>query len=305
MGVDITHIIKHNFRQTSDIQLSLGFAKKTIDYLKNKLLLKGTYDDFELLCDEECKEIRFNLPIYDVDFFLHDGFWQIESFYHYCQIVMHEGDYFWLRWLIYDIVRALGEKEAWYAAEYYTWNGGKCETLGQSFEEWYEQAIEDYGKPIPEFDQSAIIAQGDVHIPEYEPIYHDSFKECNAHFNRLQSQIIGYKLLGIHRIGNCFARCEKDSHLFLLNEQTLTPLFKTPVDDVLSPLNGPEFVIVKNGLSAVFNAYGKQLTDFVKGHFEWEWASVNSLCDYHHDRIIYNKEANIQLHTACPMFRNE
>lgn len=98
-------------------------------------------------------------------------------------------------------------------------------------------------------------------------------------------------------------RCEKDGHLFLLNEQTLTPLFKTPIGDVLCPLNGPEFVIVKNELSAVFNAYGKQLTDFVKGRFEWEWALYNPSTA--HERIIYNKEANIQLNTAWPMFQNE
>ena len=83
------------------------------------------------------------------------------------------------------------------------------------------------------------------------------------------------------------------------------PLFIEPVDGILCPLNGPEFVIVKNGLSAVFNAYGKQLTDFVKGHFKWKWAPVNPLYGYQHDRIIYNKEANIQLHTAWPMFQDE
>ena len=303
MGVDITHIIKHDFRQTHDIQLSLDFAKKTIEHLKKELLIQNPNESFELQYDEDCSEIRFKLPIYDIEFTLHNGFWQIESYLHYCQLVMHQDDYFWLRWLTYDIVRALGKKEAWYAEECYTWNGGKCETLESTFEEWYEQATKEYGSSIPEFDQSAIIAQGDVHIPDYEPIYHDSFKECYAHFNRLQSQIIGYKLLGIHRIGNCFVRCEKDGHLFLLNEQTLTPLFKTPIGDVLCPLNRPEFVIVKNELSAVFNAYGKQLTDFVKGRFEWEWALYNPSTA--HERIIYNKEANIQLNTAWPMFQNE
>ena len=109
--------------------------------------------------------------------------------------------------------------------------------------------------------------------------------------------------LGIYRIGKNFVRCEKDRHPSLLNEQTLTPLFKTPINDVLCPLNGPEFVVVKNGLSTVFNAYGKQLTDFIKGRFEWKWAPYNPLMP--HERIIYNKEANIQLHAAWPMFQNK
>lgn len=303
MGVNITHIIKHNFRQTDNIQLSVEFAKKTIEHLKKALLIQNSINYFGLQYDEDCSEISFRLPIYNVEFILHNGFWQIESYYHYNQLFSHPKDCFWLRWLTYDIARALGENEAWYAEEFYTWNGGKCETLESTFEEWHEQATKDYGKTIPEFDQSAILAQRNVHIPDYEPIYHDLLKECKAHFNRLQSQIAGYRLLGIYRIGKNFVRCEQDRRLFLLNEQTLTPLFKTPINDVLCPLNGPEFVVVKNGLSAVFNAYGKQLTDFIKGRFEWKWAPYNPLMP--HERIIYNKEANIQLHTAWPMFQNK
>lgn len=303
MGTNITHIIKHNFRQTQDVQLSLEFAQRTIELLKKALLIHGSYSDFELQYEEEYSRIIFQIPVYNVEFLLHNGFWEIDPSFHYCQLVMHQDDYFWLRWLTYDIARVLGEDEAWYAEEFYTWNGGKCETLESTFEEWHEQATKDYGKTIPEFDQSAILAQGNVHIPDYEPIYHDSLKECKAHFNRLQSQIAGYRLLGIYRIGKNFVRCEKDGHLFLLNEQTLTPLFQTPIDDVLCPLNGPEFVIVKNGLSAVFNAYRKQLTDFVKGRFESKWAPYNPLMP--HERIIYNKEANIQLHTAWQMFQEE
>ena len=296
MGVDITHIIKHNFRQTHDVHLSLEFAKETIERLKKGLFIQESNSGFELRYDGEQSEIRFGLPVYNVEFFLHSGFWQIESFFHYNQLAIHQDNYWGLRWLTYDIARILGEEEAWYAEEYYTWNGGNCETLESTFEEWYEQAVKDYGKSIPEFDQSAFIAQNDVHIPDCEPIYHDSFRECKTHFNRLQAQIVGYNLLGIYRIGKNFVRCTKNGHLFLLNEQTLIPLFKTPIDDVLCSLNGPEFVIVKNGLSAVFDTYGKQLTDFVKGRFEWKWAPVGPLYDNKRDRIIYNKEANVHFY---------
>lgn len=73
-------------------------------------------DEFELR--EVFGTISFKLPIYDVEIELHNGFWNIESYCHYCQIVMHHGDYFWLRRSIYDIVRALGQNEAWHAAEY-------------------------------------------------------------------------------------------------------------------------------------------------------------------------------------------
>jgi len=50
------------------------------------------------------------------------------------------GDHFWLRQLTFDIARALGQDEAWYAEEYYTWNGGGCETPEATFEQWLESS---------------------------------------------------------------------------------------------------------------------------------------------------------------------
>ncbi len=191
MGANITHIIRHDFRYTQDIPRSLEFARNTIDCLKKGLLISNPDTDFELYYDKELKELCFQLPIYDVEISLHSGFWQVESFYHYCQLVRYQGDYFRLRASTYDLARVLRQEEAWYATEYYTWNGGKCETLESTFEEWYEQATKAYGKPISEFNPSAIIAQRDY--PDYEPIYHDSFLECRASFDHLQSDLSGYR----------------------------------------------------------------------------------------------------------------
>lgn len=301
MGVDITHIIRHDFRFTQDIPRSLEFARRTVDRLKKALHIPNPDTDFELSFDEELKEITFYLPIYEVEFSLHSGFWQVESFYHYSQLVRHQGDYFRLRALTYDLTCALGKEEAWYTTEYYTWNGGKCDTLESTFEAWNEQASKAYGKPITEFSLSAFNLQMD-NYPDYEPIYHDSFLDCRDSFNRLQADLLGYRLLGIYRIGKYFVRCEKDGQLFLLNTQTHLPLFTEAIDAVLSPLNGPEFVVVKNGLSAVFSAVGGQLTDFVNGRFEWKWAPVNPSRGFRHERIIFNKEANISVNIdECPM----
>lgn len=293
MGVDISHIIKHDFRQVEDKNASKDFVMKTIKRLKNNLLIQEEDECFEYQYLEDYNETTFRLPIYDVQFTLHNGFWEIDSFSHYCQIVMHHGDYFWLRRLTFDIARALGQDEAWYAEEYYTWNGGGCETSESTFEEWLESSIKKYGKNLPEFDQNSIMAQGDVHIPDYEPIYHDSFKECKELYDRLQSKLPDYKLLGLYRTGNGFLRCEKDGMLFLINEETLKPLFDEPIEGMLQSLNGPEFIVKRNGLSAVFDMNGNKLTDYVKGSFRWESPPF-----YNKDgmtRIIYNKEAGIEL----------
>ena len=134
MGVDVTHIIRHEFRDVKDKKAAMVFVDETIQRLKKNLHIYGVDDEFGLR--EEYDTLIFRLPVYDVDFELHNGFWDVESYYHYCQIVMHDGDYFWLRRKIFDIVRALGQEEAWHATEYLTWNGGNIEEADVPFEDW-------------------------------------------------------------------------------------------------------------------------------------------------------------------------
>ncbi len=110
MGVDISHIIKHDFHEVENEQATEEFVKKTMSQLKKNLLIQADDDHWEYNYDED--ETTFKLPVYDVEFTLHNVFWQIESYYHYCQIVMHHGDYFWLRRMTFDIARALNQEEA-------------------------------------------------------------------------------------------------------------------------------------------------------------------------------------------------
>ena len=292
MGVDITHIIRHEFKDVRNRKAAMDFVNETIERLKINLHIFGVDDEFELR--EDYDSIVFQLPVYDVEFQLHNGFWDIESYYHYCQIVMHQGDYFWLRRKIFDIARALGQNEAWHAEEFYTWNGGNIEDPDVPLEDWIVFVNQKYGS-IPEFDQQAIMAQGDVLIPDYEPLYHDSFKECFAMFAKVQSEIGDYKLLGLEYTGNGYYRCEKNGGLYLINSETFKPMFEEPIETMLQSLNGPEFVISKNGLSAVFDMDGNQLTDFVIGKFDWKWGEIDTLKDYHPQRIIFNEKANIEL----------
>lgn len=287
MGVDITHLIRHEFRDIHNHAAAMEFTKSTIEHLKKNLHIYGVDDEFEVT--DKFDTITFRLPVYDVEFELHNGFWNIESYYHYCQIVMHHGDYFWLRRKIFDIARALEQNEAWHAAEYYTWNGGNIEDPNVPLEEWIEFVTKEYGS-IPEFDQCSIMQQGDVHIPDYEPLYHDTFKECIDTFNEVQSRLTGYRLLGLEFVGNGYYRCEKDGGLYLLNSITYKSMFKEPIEVISQSLNGPEFIIKKNGLSAVFDMDGNQLTNFVSGTFYWRWTEDSNL-----KRIIFNKEAKIEL----------
>lgn len=294
MGVDISHIIRHDFKDVKNHVAAMDFVNKTIQRLKNNLHIYGVDDKFNLRDVDGI--ISFHLPNYDVDFELHNGFWVIESYYHYCQIVMHHGEYFWLRRKTFDIAKALGQNEAWYAVEYYTWNGGNIEEPDVPLENWIDFVNQKYG-PIPEFDQNAIMKQGDVHIPDYEPVYHDTFRECIDTFEKVQSMLSDYKLLGLEFVGNGYYRCEREGGLYLINSDTFKPMFIEPIEAILQSLNGPEFVVKKDGLSAVFDMDGKQLTDYVSGVFCWR---LTELDEKGFDincmkRTIYNKDAKIEL----------
>lgn len=291
MGVDITHIIRHDFHDVKNRKASEAFARRTIDKLKSEFRMDNY--SIELYTEEydDSFYYAFNLPIYDVEFILRDGFWEINSFFHYCQIVMHEGTHFWLRELTFDLARALGQDEAWYAEEFYTWNCANFDINNGSFEEWLSFAKSSLNGHIPEFDRDPIMRQGKVHIPDYEVIYHDSFKECSKLFNDTQQKLgEDVILLGISRIGNTY-RCLKNGNVVLLNIDSLKPLLDFPFDKVTHNLNGPEFVVFKDGLSAVFDSEGKQLTEFVSGTFKWEWSQAPHFIH----REIYNREAGISI----------
>ena len=67
MGVDITHIVKHNFRFVEDREASIAFARATIEKLRNRLCFVETEDDFDLTYDEETNETQFRLPICEIE----------------------------------------------------------------------------------------------------------------------------------------------------------------------------------------------------------------------------------------------
>ena len=281
MGVDISHIIRHNFYEVEDKDASKLFVQKTIERLKNNLHIQNSIESFRYHYDEESNETTFYLPLYDVEFTLHNGFWQIESFYHYCQVVMHEGSFFWLRRLTFDIAKALGQNEAWYANEYYTWNGGGCEDSEATFEQWLEWSVKEYGKDIPEFDQSSIIDQGDVHIPEYEPIYHDSFKECNELFSSIQLGLQGLDLIGLTRFELCKLRCERNNSVVLIKEDELVPGCSSDQNKIVKN-NGKRNNFIKM-------LFGQDASD------EKKKETIETIARIMHDFLVFSKRTETSI----------
>ena len=122
MGVDVTHIIKHDFKDVKNYKAAKKYLLQTLKMLKEKFCIHLDNDDarFEIR-DEDVEDLMFRLPPFACDFYLRDGFWQIESNYHYCQLIWPIDGVYWLHDRIYDIARALGQTEAWHAEEYHTY----------------------------------------------------------------------------------------------------------------------------------------------------------------------------------------
>ena len=72
MGVDISHIIRHDFRNVKNHASAMDFVKETIERLKNNLHIYGVDEQFDLY-EDDYGFIIFKLPIYDVEFELHNG----------------------------------------------------------------------------------------------------------------------------------------------------------------------------------------------------------------------------------------
>lgn len=285
MASDVTHIIRNDYREYFRKETRKQYAEQTLKTLKEKLWIE---DDVSVYVDE-CFETSFR--IYDVEFILRNGFWQIESYYHYVQLLYCIDDYFFLRSMVFDVARTLGQSEAWHAVEYYTWNGGLDEMEKCSLDEWLEYASQtDCG--VTEFDPERWI--GKSSYENYKSIYHDLFEDCKAQFAHAQKQMPDYELLGLYRTGKHFYRARKNGGLYLVDSRTFSPLNIEPYDGVTQDFNGSEFAVRKGKLSALFDGEGKQLSDFMEGTFSVRWSSSeNMFCPK--TKKIYNETTGFSI----------
>lgn len=262
----------------------MEYAKKSVRTLQENLCLTHEKIDVYYPFEDETT-VEFELPFDELRFLLRKGFWQIESGFQYSQLFDHcQGD-LWLRNLTFDIAKALGKNEAWFAEEYYTDNCAGLNFDNIDFERWHDFVKKKFDGSIPELNAVQILSCDG--LTDYLPVYHDAFADCRDDFDKLQKRLGELRLLGLDKVHNNY-RCEKEGQYILLNSVTLRPVIEIPYDKIIRCLNGEEMVVVQGDKSAVFDASGKPLTDFVTGSFKWRWI------DYPY-REIYNEEAGISI----------
>lgn len=136
------------------------------------------------------------------------------------------------------------------------------------------------------------MAQGDIHIPDYEDIYHDTFKDCRDLYDKERERFKDSRLIGITMFEYMY-RVERNDGVYFIYAETGEELFNLPVLTLLRNEECAIFIIKKDGLTALFDENKKQLTPFVAGQFEWKWAEHNKTYQYY--RTIFNKEAGISI----------
>ncbi len=266
-------IIRHEFVQAwTDKGAARTFVFKTIERLKEYFHLQEP-DEYFKYEEDDYGDLppSFELPLYHVTLYLYNDFWKVDHCYYYWDIVDKRNGDFWLRRNAFDIARALGEKEAWYASECFA--AGDCvddEWWDKDFTLalWLDCCKKHYDGVIPEFDRASFLLRDEEELcNNCQEVYHDDFKDL---FEELKAGFGGYEIVGLTAFGGKYLQCEKDSKRFLVDRETLKPLFDEPIDCVVEYFGGC-FVVKRNGLSALFDANGVQRTDFVKGRFEHQW----------------------------------
>ena len=275
MSIRGSFIIRHEFVQArTDKEAARTFVFKTIERLKEYFHLQEPDEYFEYEEDDyDVVLASFELPLYDATFYLYNDFWEVFHGYRFWQIMCKSDGDFWLRRNAFDIARALGEKEAWHASEYFA--GGDYvddEWCNKDFTlaRWLDCCKKHYDGVIPEFDSASFLLRDEEELlGDCEEVYHDDFKDL---FEELKAGFGEYEIVGLTAFGGKCLQCKKDSKRFLVDRETLKPLFDEPIDCVVEYF-GVEgcFVVKRNGLSALFDANGVQRTDFVKGRFEYQW----------------------------------
>ena len=125
MGSDIGVIIPSSFKEVRNKKKAEAFLLQMAEHLRKVLRIESIStsmnDDYcngSPLKDEWPEYLpQIWVPEYGSHIYLQDGFWCMFNGFRYHQLVYPPGTQ-WLRHDIFDIVRALGQKEAWYCSEY-------------------------------------------------------------------------------------------------------------------------------------------------------------------------------------------
>ena len=247
MGVDVTHIVKHKFKDLHDLPASKKFVIDTAFRLKTQLhddvcvrRKDVLWKDIEQFGWEKTMlfeptedyppEFSIKLNRYDVELVLRHGFWQINSHYRLHSLVATYKGCFWLRDMISDIVRTLGETEVWHANEYLVEEitDGFPEIENITFEEWLKYVQKE---GVTEFDEHYWLAHQNS-ANAVPSVFHDNLTAFNDRFDTIQTKWSAYRLVGLFRSQKGYIGIKDNQLYWLYDDGTVAPYDSTQVMNI-------------------------------------------------------------------------
>lgn len=290
MGVDVHILVRHDFYELDNYEKSMDFVQRAVDRVKRHFCIDGDYDQFELYGyydDDNWSDIQFTLPIWDIPVHLHKGYWNIWTGCHTCQVSNKYCGRLHIADAAFDIAMALGATEAWYCDEFIA-DEGYLLTL----DELLQLAEKKTG--IAEYPYHEFMMYEDYQFPDFEPFYHDSFAALRNEYKQLCERCGEYKPIGTTHFGHGCVRVSKDGKINLAYRDSGKVVFDQDFDDI-TQICGVELSCKRNGRTALFDAHGNQLTDFVEGKFVRKYDSAGSPSDRFSRRYYLNHETQIRV----------
>lgn len=176
MGVDMSLVVRNDFRQRHDVIATVKKLSETAEMLcrvlkTNELLLDFHHEDnYFRIYDNREKDDEF------IDIELFNGFWLIDTQWRYHQYFSYLEERFWLREMLYKYVILLGQNEAFPCSEYMAWNNKNWEDEKMTFEKWQKCCIEDLGHEIQILDVEDVKLYKDIFYDK-DSVYLDTFSD--------------------------------------------------------------------------------------------------------------------------------
>lgn len=217
MGSDVGIITPCEFREVRDKQKSEAFLKKTVEHLRITLRIPTIsahiFDepdgDYYPADEWPRSDMEIYVPIYGATIYLNEGFWYFFNGFRYLQLVYPAGTQ-WLRYEIFDIVRALGQKEAWYCSYYDVEDS--IGPNGYTLETWLEKAANS-DEGITEYSVDALIREGEAIRHSHRRYYHDSFSDVFPLFDEMKKRYAPQCLLGLSTSSDMQVRVEDNGQI--------------------------------------------------------------------------------------------
>ncbi len=201
MGIDIGHIVRHNFMDFENPKEVERFLYAAEEKLCNffgcsrlEIVNNGETQDYGIyMSGSQIGSIQ-----------LYRGFWFIGTAYRFSQYLSCD----FVRRMFFDFTNALGGEDGWSCDDNHSWNCSKFNIDEEDFDQWLKMAnkagIGEYSKDVQ------------IGNPCEYNIFYDSFDDLKAELKQLQERFPDYQINTISTIGECFIRAIREGKLYLL-----------------------------------------------------------------------------------------